>query len=241
MKKEDLTGKMFGRLKVIKEDPNRGKRTRWLCQCSCGNPELVSVLSYNLKSGAVKSCGCLVVENNKKRGKHNRYKLSEDGSFYTVYEEDSDKYFYVDAEDYAFIKDYYWFFDETGYVKTIKQKNNTREIIYLHRLIMHLTPEDKVYVDHIIHPKGKEDKIDNRKSNLRIVTPTQNSMNKWISSKNKSGTTGVIKKPGDKWEAFLTMNKETKLRKTFDTIEEAIQARKEAEEKHFGEYRLKPE
>ena len=25
MKKEDLTGKMFGRLKVIKEDPNRGK------------------------------------------------------------------------------------------------------------------------------------------------------------------------------------------------------------------------
>lgn len=58
MRAEDLTGKMFGNLKVIKKSNVKGKdnRTQWLCVCECGNK--VSVRPGSLKSGDTSSCGC---------------------------------------------------------------------------------------------------------------------------------------------------------------------------------------
>lgn len=58
----DLTGIRFGKLTVIRRDldlikKNGGKEPRWLCKCDCGNETVV--LSSNLKSGSVKSCGCI--------------------------------------------------------------------------------------------------------------------------------------------------------------------------------------
>lgn len=61
MTKNDLTGRAFGRLIVIKDDGTRqSDKIKWLCQCDCGN--LVHVRSDHLKSGKVQSCGCLNVE-----------------------------------------------------------------------------------------------------------------------------------------------------------------------------------
>lgn len=48
----DITGNTYGYLTVIKQIPG-GK---WLCKCKCGNE--VEVLTYNLKNGNTKSCGC---------------------------------------------------------------------------------------------------------------------------------------------------------------------------------------
>lgn len=57
----DLTGRRFGRLTVvgISTRPDSGKQRgiRWLCKCDCGNEHIV--ISKNLTSGHVKSCGCL--------------------------------------------------------------------------------------------------------------------------------------------------------------------------------------
>ena len=54
----DLTGQKFGRLTVIKRVDNDKKGDScWLCKCDCGNYKVVG--SNNLKSGNVKSCGCL--------------------------------------------------------------------------------------------------------------------------------------------------------------------------------------
>lgn len=55
----DLTGKQFGRLKVIKKSPKRGKSKSqfWECLCSCQNIHNVS--AQHLMKGFVKSCGCL--------------------------------------------------------------------------------------------------------------------------------------------------------------------------------------
>ena len=54
----DLTGKTFGKLTVIERaQPNKQKRTRWHCECECGNAVVVS--DWNLVSGLTKSCGCL--------------------------------------------------------------------------------------------------------------------------------------------------------------------------------------
>ena len=55
---EDLTGKQFGRLTVIGRDFSNDKEVRWLCQCGCGNPELVSVSTHTLNRGYTQSCGC---------------------------------------------------------------------------------------------------------------------------------------------------------------------------------------
>ena len=53
----DLTNQRFGKLKVIERvSTYADRRTRWLCQCDCGNTCIV--LSQVLRKGLQKSCGC---------------------------------------------------------------------------------------------------------------------------------------------------------------------------------------
>ena len=65
--KEDLTGKIFGRLTVLYqvEDhicPSGRHHAQWLCQCSCGSDPIV-VIGDSLKYGNhTRSCGCLDME-----------------------------------------------------------------------------------------------------------------------------------------------------------------------------------
>lgn len=67
----DITGKKFNKLTALKKVNNlHSKKTRWLCKCDCG--KLVEVNADNLKSGAVKSCGCLIIEKNKMNAIHNK-------------------------------------------------------------------------------------------------------------------------------------------------------------------------
>ena len=54
---EDLQGRRFGMLQVVKRVQNQHDRTSWLCRCDCGNLKIVQ--SNALKAGRVKSCGCL--------------------------------------------------------------------------------------------------------------------------------------------------------------------------------------
>ena len=54
---ENLTGQRFGKLVAVQRLENRNGRTVWLCRCDCGQTKAVQ--SNNLKSGKVKSCGCL--------------------------------------------------------------------------------------------------------------------------------------------------------------------------------------
>lgn len=69
---EDMTGKTFGDLTVIKQGPDEildsnGKRhIRWYCKCKCGNLSLCRGAS--LRYGSVKSCGCSRKESNKNLG-----------------------------------------------------------------------------------------------------------------------------------------------------------------------------
>lgn len=57
-KKEDLTGRRFGRLTVVAEEDVRWNgNVVWLCKCDCGN--YTRVRASHLKRGGVMSCGCL--------------------------------------------------------------------------------------------------------------------------------------------------------------------------------------
>lgn len=54
--KNDLTGMVFGRLKVINFVPDNTRRTRFLCLCECGNHK--TYIADALISGGSVSCGC---------------------------------------------------------------------------------------------------------------------------------------------------------------------------------------
>ena len=62
----DLTGQRFGRLRVIERaQSNKNGYPRWLCKCDCGN--ITTAYGMHLKSGASKSCGCLISEKSRER------------------------------------------------------------------------------------------------------------------------------------------------------------------------------
>ena len=62
-KKWDLTGRRFGKLKVILfSGKDSRKALKWLCKCDCGNKTIT--LGKRLRPGLTKSCGCLIKEIN---------------------------------------------------------------------------------------------------------------------------------------------------------------------------------
>ena len=84
MKMDDLTKQKFGKLMVekfhsIRKTKSNNKKYYWECICDCGNKTVVN--RAHLKSGGIKSCGCLTNE----KGKNARG--------FQGYEEISGKYF----------------------------------------------------------------------------------------------------------------------------------------------------
>lgn len=57
--KKDLSGQVFGKLKVIKYvgSSSTGRQSHWYCICECGKDKVVT--RGNLLLGDTKSCGCL--------------------------------------------------------------------------------------------------------------------------------------------------------------------------------------
>ena len=134
----------------------------------------------------------------------------------------------IDIDDVSKVKEYKWHLDSNGYVMSNKQ-------IRLHRLIMN--PSDDKVVDHIDH-----NRLNNKSSNLRVCSKHQNNMNTSLSRNSTSGVIGVhFNKQRNKWQAHITFNYKYIHLGLFDTLEEAIEARKQAEIEYFGEYRNQDE
>ena len=234
---QDLTGMKFGRLIVVKRGENdKNNKAQWWCLCDCqlelpeNERKLKLIPAKSLKSGATQSCGCLHREMaSKKNKKYNTYDLiGEYGVGYTF----EGKEFYFDLEDYDLIKEYYWYINPYGYVTTSKRVNSTKTMHRLfHRIIMNCEDQD-IEIDHI---HGINSRNDNRKSNLRIATVSQNAMNRKLAITNTSGCTGVCPKDG-KWRAYIYIDGKAIELGLFDKKEDAIKIRKEAEEKYFGEW-----
>lgn len=68
--KIDLSGKRFGRLKVLRFHSNiifkdKISNSLWECLCDCGNTTVSS--NNRLRKGTCQSCGCLAIEKTRKR------------------------------------------------------------------------------------------------------------------------------------------------------------------------------
>lgn len=61
-KPNDLTGRIFGRLTVLKYISSDKNGVLWLCQCSCDEHNVIKVYGSNLTKGRTQSCGCLQKE-----------------------------------------------------------------------------------------------------------------------------------------------------------------------------------
>ena len=233
---KDLIGQKFGRLTVIKRGPNnKSKNAQWWCLCDCqtnklpDEQKLTLVVGTNLTRGITKSCGCLQREiASETHRKPNTYDWSREyGVGFTSQPDSYGRYeFYFDKEDYDKIKDYTWSFVK-DYLRDTKDRS-----VAMHQLI--LSTENGFIPEHI---HGSKTRNDNRKSNLRPATQMQNSMNTKLRTNNTSGVKGVHwRKDTKKWTATIWVNKKCVSLGCFVDFDDAVQARKEAEEKYFGEF-----
>lgn len=230
---KDLTGIKFNNIKVLGEDIERNKlqkervkngeiknfRRAWICRCKCGNE--FSVLDSIIIDKKQIGCKKCAVKEQCKALKKNKYDLNGD---YGIGYLDNNEEFYFDLEDYSLIKDIYWNKTKAGYLRGYKNKNQK----WIHRMVIH-KKEDEV-IDHI-----NRNKLDNRKSNLRICTQQKNTFNCSLSKNNTSGVIGVyLRTDTNKWEAKLMLNRKSISFGCYNTKEEAIIARLNAEIKYFG-------
>lgn len=137
----------------------------------------------------------------------------------------------IDIEDVDRCKEYKWSLSSNGYVVT-RRKDET---ILLHRFI--INPADDNVVDHKNH-----NRLDNRKSNLREATFSQNGMNKIMLNRNTSGVTGVSWSKRDKcYETYISIDGKRIHLGDFKEFETAVSIRKAAEEALFKDFRYKQE
>ena len=117
----------------------------------------------------------------------------------------------LDKEDEHFLNTK-WYLDKDGYAITRYGKR-------LHRLILNAKKGE--IVDHINH-----NKLDNRKENLRIVTKQQN-------AQNRKKQCGVFKRnDSGKWQAQIMVNYKNIKLGCFNTYQEALEVRTNAERKY---------
>lgn len=232
---KNLSGQKFGRLTVLYRDKNdKTGHTKWICRCDCGKN--VSVYRDALLDGRQVSCGCHKAEllqseeYSESRRNLNQYDLS--GMYGIGYCSNSGKEFYFDKEDYDLIKKYTWRDDKNGYIVASTNKNHDNVCsVFLHRIVMGLE-DNELQVDHVGH-----NTYDNRKEYLRIVTRSENESNRAIMKNNKSGVPGVWWDSKDNcWLAYIGKNNKRIKLGSFSDFNEAVSARKIAEEKYFGEH-----
>lgn len=146
----------------------------------------------------------------------------------------------VNAADYAWLSQWKWFavwaestksFYAARHPKMVDGKRGP--MILMHREILGLKQGNKRQGDH----KESGSTLDNRRSNLRIATPSQNVHNSRTASDNKSGYKGVaFNRRMNKWVAYITVRGQHFHLGYHATVEAARDAYTAASVKHLGEF-----
>lgn len=235
----DLTNKRFGRLTAIElcSERKNGER-QWLCKCDCGS--YCKVITGNLNSGSTRSCGCLLKESgiknatllNKKPGRNKDKKKYNNFIVHPEYVEIIMKRCnaIIDNCDIDLVKQYCWNLNGSYACTSITVSPNHQKKLLLHRLIIGEIPKG-MQVDHI-----NRNKLDNRRENLRIVTPSQNSSNIGKPKTNTSGYKWVsYDKSKRKFLGSFSYNKIWHKVGLFDSAVDAYNAVIEERQKIMGE------
>ncbi len=233
--KEDLTGKVFGRLKVLEQvedyvyPDGKHRLAQWLCECACEEHNKIIVVGRSLTSGNTQSCGCLKKEVAKSQGignaKANVYIIKD--NIVIGKSSNTDDEFYCDVEDFGKIQKICWCVTCVNGFKRISGRDpETGKTMRMH---VYLGFKNFDHID--------RNELNNRKNNLRQATQMQNCQNSSLRSNNKSGITGVyFHKRDSVWISQITVNKQKIILGKFIDKGDAIRARLNAEAKYFGEF-----
>ncbi len=207
----DLTGKKFGRLTVVERIENdKYKNVRFKCICDCGKYKNVN--RNALATGRTSSCGCYNKEASSKRAK------THGNSKSPVY---------------------------TAIINIIGRCENPKNPEYKNYGGRGITVCDRwrtnpgLFVEDMGErpsPNHSIDRIDvngnYEPSNCRWATLSEQGHNKRVSERSSTGITGVsYDKKLKKYRSYINVEGKRRYSKRFDTINEAMQARKELEEK----------
>ena len=134
---------------------------------------------------------------------------------------------FIDDEDYKKVSKYKWGLSGKGYVSKSIKIGEKWHSLYLHRFLLNTLNE----IDHI-----DRNPLNNQKENLRIVTRSQNNMNKCKQKGKWSSSFKRVSKVKNNWTARTCLNEKFYCLGTFENeIDAAIAYNKKALEL-FGEY-----
>jgi hypothetical protein len=180
----DLTGRVFGRLKILEKcGHNKWRQAIWKCQC-----KIVKVSYGNLISGKTMSCGCYFLEVNhyKRKVKH----INDYGNYVgIILSHKKDLYeCFIDKIDLQKIQSYCITVNvhkrrgyNTPYVELTRSDNYRIFKFQLGAFLLNVQKESNLYCDHI-----DRNPLNNRMKNLRLASYSQNGMNRRkCSDKNK--------------------------------------------------------
>lgn|SRR3990167_633540 len=136
----------------------------------------------------------------------------------------------VDDEDFDYLSSFSWCFGSVGYPETRTSVAEGRKLKRMHSLILK-TPKG-LMCDHI-----NGNKLDNRKSNLRLCTMMENMRNRNKTSTNKSGYKGVyFEEYTGKWKAQIKYGNKNHNLGRFEKLKDAAKAYNMAAIENFGEF-----
>jgi hypothetical protein len=102
---------------------------------------------------------------------------------------------HVDDEDYPLLSRFNWYLSSSGYARTCF----LGKFFHMHQMIMGHAPRgSRRILDHI-----NQDRLDNRKHNLRWASKSENGLNSKLRSDNPTGYRGV-RVEGSKYRAYCT-------------------------------------
>lgn len=220
-------GTKFGHLTVIEDGPTQrisNKPCRSLvCLCVCGKRH--TVLLSSLRSGLSRSCGC---HNGpiSERGKNK----PEDIEGATWFPLANNKWMLIDTADVPLFEGKRISVTKLGYAGWNARIDGKHTRVCVHRFIFGLSKNDGQYVDH-----KNRNKLDNRRSNLRLCTAWQNAANK-VHKTNRLYR-GVVKM-GKKWWASISSQNNIVSLGSFSSAVDAAKAYDAAARKLHGEFAI---
>ena len=185
-------------------------------------------IKYNIDYYKVKKC---MIDNNISDNYTGRFtqRYENCGEYTKIYLKQKGEFVccLIDTEDTEKCKSVgIWSLGSNGYVA------NCVSGIYLHRFVMNC-PDD-MEVDHIYH-----DPLDNRKSQLRFATSSQQKMNTKKRIDNSSGQRGVYyDKSRNTWNVNINFS-DMSFRKRFKNYDDAVNMANAIYKQYFGEYQYK--
>lgn len=230
-------GLKLGKLTIIEDlgyclkQGTKAKKHYVKCRCECGS--IVTTRLDHMKHGSIISCGCYSKEESgkrflKKNKKYNKSYIDDSGIVHVILFNTKNEML-CNLADWEMLRGYCWSEDrQKGYARARDVK--TQKVVMFHQLVLALS--DGMIPDHI-----NGNRLDNRRCNLRPSTKSQNAMNSKIRIDNKTGYKGIRKLPSGNYYVRIKVNGKEIGLGTFNNIEDAINARQEAEIKYFGEYR----